>query len=1149
MAQSGFTPISLYYSSTVSQVPLAANLAFGELAINILDGKLYYKNSVGAVTLLASSAIAGGAFTTLSYSTSFTGVGAATITDNSTSAALRITQTGTGNSIVVEDSPNPDSTPFVVDTNGLVIIGSTANIPIYSINPSLEVLGTGNAYQMNASFRNDTFSNILTLAHSRNTTIGSHTIVANGDELGSTAFAGSDGTAFIRGAQITAYVDGTPTTNSMPSRVSFFTNAPSGTSLVERMRIDSSGNVGVGNAVTTLNQSFTVGKPITGGVACYGVASLGQVQTDVTSGMAYYIAFSGTSAGFALPVLRYYYASQGTFGGTVTNQNGFVAESNLVGGTNNWGFVGAIPFGTNRFNLYMNGTADNFLNGSLGIGSGPGAGTNFIISKPLTGAASSFAISVNGVIQSDVTTAAYGAATTLSTAAAAFTLTNLYHHPATQGTIGNGSIVTTQQGFLANSNITGATNNYGFYGGLPKPTVGTFFGSTALNVSQTGTTVTVTTTAPHNLVNGQVVTVALTANATALVSGVTCTILTLGTTDFTLIGAASNTVGVSFTVNAVTPLGTGTVTLNSQGSGKVVAGAGTVGVSTTFTYTATSATFAAVTVLTGAITIALNYNIYCPGSADNYMSGSLGIGSTSSGLTDTSIKVAKQFTGSLLYGIYQIGVVQSDITSNVQGFRNLLQTQAASFTLNSYYHYSALQAALGAGSSVSNQWGFLADPSMISATTNVGFYAGDTSAVTAGKTAYGFYSAVNTASGGGTTWGFYSAGTANNYMAGKLWLGSTAPGTVNLANYLDLTGAVNAFGTATASTIRSSVTSSATMFYSVAATEAVAFTLTSLTHYAAAQSTFANTAVTTQTGFHAQSTLIGAANTYGFYGSIPAGTNRYNLYLAGSANNYMAGSLGIGNLPSAGQTLYLAQSITGNANSTAVRQQGPVDMASVTSSCYAFDNVAILSASGSLTTLPTYVHYNAQQGPFGTNSIVTTQAGFTATPSLIGATNNYGFYAGDTSAVVATKTTYGFYSIVNTATGGGTAYGFYAAGTAPNVFNNVNVLTKLGYTTGGGGAVTQTISRATAVTLDKCAGQITMFTAAGSATWATFQVNNALVTANDTVLLSVTGATNAYVMFVSSISAGAFIILFSSVSGTASDTPKINFTVVKGAIA
>ena len=55
MSQAGYTPISLYYSTTASAVPLAANLAAGELAINIVDGKLYYNDS-GTVKLLASTA-------------------------------------------------------------------------------------------------------------------------------------------------------------------------------------------------------------------------------------------------------------------------------------------------------------------------------------------------------------------------------------------------------------------------------------------------------------------------------------------------------------------------------------------------------------------------------------------------------------------------------------------------------------------------------------------------------------------------------------------------------------------------------------------------------------------------------------------------------------------------------------------------------------------------------------------------------------------------------------------------------------------------------------------------------------------------------------------------------------------------------------
>jgi hypothetical protein len=62
--------------------------------------------------------------------------GIATISVNSSNDALRITQTGTGNALVVEDSANPDSSAFVITSSGSVGIGST--------NPTvkLEVDGT-----------------------------------------------------------------------------------------------------------------------------------------------------------------------------------------------------------------------------------------------------------------------------------------------------------------------------------------------------------------------------------------------------------------------------------------------------------------------------------------------------------------------------------------------------------------------------------------------------------------------------------------------------------------------------------------------------------------------------------------------------------------------------------------------------------------------------------------------------------------------------------------------------------------------------------------------------------------------------------------------------------------------------------------------
>jgi hypothetical protein len=56
MAQTGFTPLQLYHSTTASAAPTAGNLANGELALNLADKKLYAKNSSGVVFLLASEA-------------------------------------------------------------------------------------------------------------------------------------------------------------------------------------------------------------------------------------------------------------------------------------------------------------------------------------------------------------------------------------------------------------------------------------------------------------------------------------------------------------------------------------------------------------------------------------------------------------------------------------------------------------------------------------------------------------------------------------------------------------------------------------------------------------------------------------------------------------------------------------------------------------------------------------------------------------------------------------------------------------------------------------------------------------------------------------------------------------------------------------
>ena len=100
MAQAGFTPISLYYSSTASAVPVNTNLADGELAINITDGKLYYKDNAGVVRVIASTAA--GTVTSITAGTGLSGgtiTTSGTIAIDSTVATLTGTQTLTNKTL------------------------------------------------------------------------------------------------------------------------------------------------------------------------------------------------------------------------------------------------------------------------------------------------------------------------------------------------------------------------------------------------------------------------------------------------------------------------------------------------------------------------------------------------------------------------------------------------------------------------------------------------------------------------------------------------------------------------------------------------------------------------------------------------------------------------------------------------------------------------------------------------------------------------------------------------------------------------------------------------------------------------------------------------------------------------------------------
>lgn len=110
----------------------------------------------------------------------------------------------------------------------------------------------------------------------------------------------------------------------------------------------------------------------------------------------------------------------------------------------------------------------------------------------------------------------------------------------------------------------------------------------------------------------------------------------------------------------------------------------------------------------------------------------------------------------------------------------------------------------------------------------------------------------------------------------------------------------------------------------------------------------------------------------------------------------------------------------------------------------------------------------------------------------------------------------------------------------------ISATSGLGYGTGAGGAVTQATSRSTGVTLNTVSGDITLFSAAGSATPTTITVTNSAVAATDTISISQKSGTDIYYLLVSQVAAGSFKLTFFTTGGTTTEQPVFHYNVIKG---
>jgi hypothetical protein len=224
---------------------MSARCLFNAIPISTLFVLVALVSVAHAATTISTNIQTDGTLSVTGTSTLTGSVGVGTSTPWGMLSVTGPDTSATSPSFVAADSNN----------NPLFDVMDNGNVGIGTANPqaTLDISTNGATYYETDTYRNSAFGGGLVINHARGT-VTTPAALNSGDRAGSIFFAGYDGASFNNMAAIEAYADGTPVPNtSTPGRLVFSTTPVGAIFQVERMRITSAGNVGIGTTSPIAN--------------------------------------------------------------------------------------------------------------------------------------------------------------------------------------------------------------------------------------------------------------------------------------------------------------------------------------------------------------------------------------------------------------------------------------------------------------------------------------------------------------------------------------------------------------------------------------------------------------------------------------------------------------------------------------------------------------------------------------------------------------------------------------------------------------------------------------------------------------------------------------------------------------------------------